>query len=673
MNSLLNAGQKRRFFTISSIKIKLVLFNVILTFAAIVATVIPTLYLLNQHNVDLTDAQVKQSMQGLVTTIDEYQNNALNFGALIAMQPAVVTAIKNKDADAVLQAVGPMLQKSKLDFATITDETGTVIVRTHEATRGDNVANQGNVQNALKGNAFAAVESGSAVKFSARAGTPVKDEAGKVIGVISAGYYISNDKVVDQIKTTFGTDATLFLGDIRVATTIMKDGQRVLNTKLNETIAAKVIGEGQEYTGQAEILGNQYTTSYKPILGPDKKVIGVLFVGKSLEEIAKTQNKVALTVGGISCIVLLVILLFSTQFAKRITHPIRVLVTAMEYVAKGDLSKSVATTANDEIGSLAIGYNKMLEHLRVLIDNVNSSAQRLAEAARSLTISGEQSSQAISEVADSIMELTNGAEKQQAAIEDTSNGIGQLAQKIEQVAQNAGNAAKLTNQAISLSQTGSSAVTSAVAQMNTIETAVIQASSVVTKLGERSQEIRGIVDAIAGIAGQTNLLALNAAIEAARAGEQGRGFAVVAEEVRKLAEQSQESAQNVADLINEIQKDTNLAVVSMSEGTREVKMGTEAVASAGSAFMDIAASVKAVASEVTQISSASQQMTNNSEKMVQSVERINQVSAEAVKQTKNVSGSVEKQSEAMAEIAASSQDLTSMADTLTKHVDQFSK
>ena len=671
MNGLLKTGLKKSFFTISSIKTKLVLFTVILTFAAVLATVIPALYLLNQHNKDLMDDQVKQSMQGLVTKIDEYQNNALNFGALIAMQPAVVTAIKNKDADAVLQTVGPMLQRAKLDFATITDETGTVIVRTHEATRGDNVAKQANVQNALKGNAFAAVESGSVVKFSARAGTPVKDETGKVIGVISAGYYISNDTLVDQVKAMFGTDATLFLGDTRVATTIMKDGQRVLNTKLNETIAAKVIGAGQEYTGQAEILGNQYTTSYKPIFGLDKKVMGVLFVGKSLDEIANTQNKVGLTVGGISVLVLIVILLFSTQLAKRITIPIRELVMAMDDVAKGDLSTIVATTANDEIGSLAIGYNKMLEHLKVLIDNVNSSAQRLAEAARSLTMSGEQSSQAVSEVADSIMELTSGAEKQRAAIEDTSNGIGQLAQKIEQVAHNAGNAAKLTNQAISLSQTGSNAVTSAVAQMNTIETAVIQAARVVTKLGERSKEISGIVDAIAGIAGQTNLLALNAAIEAARAGEQGRGFAVVAEEVRKLAEQSQESAQNVADLINEIQQDTNLAVLSMSEGTREVKMGTDAVASAGSAFRDIAASVKDVASEVMQISSASQQMTNNSEQMVQSVERINQVSAEAVKQTKNVSGSVEKQSEAMVEIAASSQELTNMADMLTKHVDQF--
>ncbi len=671
MNGLLKTGLKKSFFTISSIKTKLVLFTVILTFAAVLATVIPALYLLNQHNKDLMDDQVKQSMQGLVTKIDEYQNNALNFGALIAMQPPVVTAIKNKDADAVLQTVGPMLQRARLDFATITDETGTVIVRTHEATRGDNVAKQANVQNALKGNAFAAVESGSVVKFSARAGTPVKDETGKVIGVISAGYYISNDTLVDQVKAMFGTDATLFLGDTRVATTIMKDGQRVLNTKLNEKIAAKVIGAGQEYTGQAEILGNQYTTSYKPIFGLDKKVIGVLFVGKSLDEIANTQNKVGLTVGGISIFVLIVILLFSTQLAKRITIPIRELVIAMDDVAKGDLSKIVSTTANDEIGSLAIGYNKMLEHLKVLIDNVNSSAQRLAEAARSLTMSGEQSSQAVSEVADSIMELTSGAEKQRAAIEDTSNGIGQLAQKIEQVAHNAGNAAKLTNQAISLSQTGSSAVTSAVAQMNTIETAVIQAASVVTKLGERSKEISGIVDTIAGIAGQTNLLALNAAVEAARAGEQGRGFAVVAEEVRKLAEQSQESAQNVADLINEIQQDTNLAVLSMSEGTREVKMGTDAVASAGSAFRDIAASVKDVASEVTQISSASQQMTNNSEQMVQSVERINQVSAEAVKQTKNVSGSVEKQSEAMAEIAASSQELTNMADMLTKHVDQF--
>lgn len=120
--------------------------------------------------------------------------------------------------------------------------------------------------------------------------------------------------------------------------------------------------------------------------------------------------------------------------------------------------------------------------------------------------------------------------------------------------------------------------------MNTIEKTVITSSDIIAKLGDQSKEIGRIIDAISGIAGQTNLLALNADIEAARAGEQGRGFTVVADEVRKLAEQSRKAAKKIANLINEIQIDTEKAVAAMSEGTREVKTGCEVVDTAGKSF-----------------------------------------------------------------------------------------
>jgi len=116
---------------------------------------------------------------------------------------------------------------------------------------------------------------------------------------------------------------------------------------------------------------------------------------------------------------------------------------------------------------------------------------------------------------------------------------------------------------------GGQTIELAIAQMGKIETTVNSSAQVVSKLGERSKEIGQIVATISGIAGQTNLLALNAAIEAARAGEQARGFTVVAEEVRKLAEQSQEATKKIAVLIGEIQGDTDNAVVAMNNGTRE--------------------------------------------------------------------------------------------------------
>ncbi|WP_371375565.1 methyl-accepting chemotaxis protein [Sporomusa aerivorans] len=179
------------------------------------------------------------------------------------------------------------------------------------------------------------------------------------------------------------------------------------------------------------------------------------------------------------------------------------------------------------------------------------------------------------------------------------------------------------------------------------------------------------MDTISGIAGQTNLLALNAAIEAARAGEQGKGFAVVAEEVRKLAEQSQEAAKHIASLIKEIQLDTGKAVTAMNDGTQEVKKGTGVVTSAGQSFDNIANLVTAVSRQIEEVSTAMQQLAAGSQQVVAQVQAIGAVSKEALGHTQTVSAATEEQSASMEEIAASSQSLAKMAEELQHAIAQF--
>jgi len=256
-------------------------------------------------------------------------------------------------------------------------------------------------------------------------------------------------------------------------------------------------------------------------------------------------------------------------------------------------------------------------------------------------------------------------------VNESSAIVEQMSAGIHQIAANANVVADVSGQAANTARSGETAVISAVDQMNNIERTVISSAEVVAKLGERSNEIGQIVDTISGIAGQTNLLALNAAIEAARAGEQGRGFAVVAEEVRKLAEQSQDAAKQIAGLISEIQGDTDKAVVAMSEGTREVKVGTDAVAVAGKAFNEIVQLIDQVSGQVRDISAAIQQMAGGSEKIVESVRDIDKISKETAGQAQTMSAATQEQSAAMEEIAASSQSLANMALQLQTAIDKF--
>lgn len=207
--------------------------------------------------------------------------------------------------------------------------------------------------------------------------------------------------------------------------------------------------------------------------------------------------------------------------------------------------------------------------------------------------------------------------------------------------------------------------------MGKIEATVNSSAQVVTKLGERSKEIGQIVDTISGIAGQTNLLALNAAIEAARAGEQGRGFAVVAEEVRKLAEQSQEAAMKIAELIGEIQGETDNAVLAMNDGTREVKNGTDVVNTAGGAFREIVDLVSEVSRQVEEISQAMEQMAAGSQQVVISVKTSERLSKRSSNEVQSVSAGAEKQLASMEEIASSSQALAKLAEDLQTSVAGF--
>lgn len=359
---------------------------------------------------------------------------------------------------------------------------------------------------------------------------------------------------------------------------------------------------------------------------------------------------------------------------RSVTGPLKLAVEDLKLMADGDFSIRVSEKflqAKDEVGDLARAMDKMLKSISDVLKKIVTSAETLAAASEQLTASTEQSAQASNQVAISISTVAQGASEQMTAANEASAAVEEMSAGLEQTAANTNTVAAVTGETFKSAKEGSKIVSQAVNQMTSIGQSSLIAANAVSKLDERSQEIGQIVDVISSIAGQTNLLALNAAIEAARAGEQGRGFSVVAEEVRKLAEQSQEAAKKIGSLIGEIKSDTEKAVVAMKTGAQDVKSGTEVVNAAGKTFAEIVELVNTVSSQIDEISSTVQQMASGSQQMVSSVQQIATVSITTVEQTHNVSSATEEQAASMEEVASSSQALSTMAEELQIVVRKF--
>lgn len=375
--------------------------------------------------------------------------------------------------------------------------------------------------------------------------------------------------------------------------------------------------------------------------------------------------------GFILAVVLLSVAI-ALYMARYISNFISEFLRVSNLVAQGVLKEQIRFNGSDEFGAMTKSYNDTLLNLKNLLKKIQVTAEQVASSSEELTASADQSAQVTTQIAGSISQVADASTNQLNAVNTTSAAIEEISASVEEVAANAATSARQSTEALETAKDGSSSIEKAIGQMQTIEKTVNESADVIATLGERSKEIGQIVDTIAGIAGQTNLLALNAAIEAARAGEHGKGFAVVAEEVRKLAEQSQAAAQQIADLIGRIQSETQQAVQAMQSGTQEVKTGTVVVNASGEAFKKIQELVDVVTKQVENIASTVHEVATGTQEIVGSVRKIDEETRNVSSETQSVSAATEEQSASMEQIAASSQSLAKMAQDLQGETRKFS-
>lgn len=388
-----------------------------------------------------------------------------------------------------------------------------------------------------------------------------------------------------------------------------------------------------------------------------------------LEELAKLTLTLILALIVVAIVVGIII---SSVISQGIAKPVSKMTASMKEISEGNLQiDHVIIKNNDEIGILASTFNKMLEDLKGMVARMRDSSVELASSAEQLSASSEESLASSQMVATAAEQQMMGSEQQLSIVDKNNDSLSDMSHIVDRISVSNDEMEHAANTVIELVADGSEVVSKVSDQMNTIDATIKESSDIIKEMEQHSNEIQKVTALITEISEQTNLLALNAAIEAARAGEYGKGFAVVAEEVRKLAEQSKNSASEIESMVGVIQLAAGKAVKSIDIGGEKVKEGLDASNQSRQVFVEIETAVGVVGSKIESVSTAIKEIQTVSEAVTVASKEIQLLAQQTADGANDTSAATEEQLAANQEISSSAQSLANLAEILQNEVSHF--
>ncbi len=631
------------------------LFGALITCCGIVLFV--SIYYMKVPIEDELDKGIRRMCQVVHMSNESTAQRFAQSAALIADEDSLARAIAEKDHETVSRLGKAAMEKANSDFMTITDATGVVVGRGHSAKYGDSVLKQETVVKALKGQPAVAVVAGTVVPFTLRASQPVMYE-GRLVGSISIGVSLVDPAYMDWLGKVTGSHVTIFKGDTRVMTTIVRDGKRVIGTKLeSKDIVKAVLERGETVFAHNTILGVPYNSAYWPVKAADGKTVGMWFVGMPIDVLRgleKTAIQKAVMVG---CALLAFQLTISFVLGRMVGAPVARITSYAQAVAAGkDNNLTLDVHSHDDMGLLADSLRSMEANLRNLVSEAAAQAEEarkkgaeaekaMAEAREAQTraesarqegmvnaaaqIEGvvDQLNASINDMAARVENTAKALDHAAARLSETATAMEEMNSTVLEVAKNAGGAADVSNATKNKAESGATIVSQAVSSIQEVQRQSLALKEGMNQLDEHARAISHIMGVISDIADQTNLLALNAAIEAARAGDAGRGFAVVADEVRKLAEKTMASTTDVGNAIHAIQESAGQSIGQADVAAKNIAEATDFSNKSGEALNEIVGMVEQTADEVRAIATASEEQSSASEEINRSIADVNQIAA----------------------------------------------
>ena len=480
---------------------------------------------------------------------------------------------------------------------------------------------------------------------------------------------------LEPIKSMTGDNITIFRNDTRVSTTFIKeDGSRPVGTKASDAVIKTVLQENKPFSGEANVLGKNYFSAYHAIKDKDNKTIGMLFVGIPTEEIELLQSIFIRKMAMFSIAILLIIGIISFICITKALTIVDDLKKNIEIIAEGKLAKESTMLGQSKIKEMDDIINSvraMKVAFRKTVQQIVETAQSVAASSEQLTATSSQTAQSINIVAESTVKMAESAEQQLDFVKNTNQEVENMKSNLNNLIVSSDKMKNTVNVVNENTNSGKEIVEKAIENIDIMSNKIDESAEIIKSLGEHSKDIGKIVDTISNISGKTSLLALNAAIEASHAGEAGKGFSVVAEEVRKLAEASQESSDNISAIIDKVQNEINNAISSMNDSVFKVKESKDMISETGTAFNKIDNSVEELSKSVNDSIENINHVQEAGESVSKAMTNIEKLSDIAVGEAQNVSASTEEQTASMQEISEASNQLALMAQDLQNNISKF--